>query len=365
MPPKKPKHPKKSAMTSRERLLAAIDHKPVDRVPTDIWAVEEVWTKLRAHFGETADLREALHIDAFAGEGPEYVGPPIPDLGPDERVDYWGIRSRRSEYAGGVYFEMYHNPLSSAQTLDDLEKYRWPQAEWFDPSKMAAPLREARATRAVKVGYMAPFFMHNKLRGLEQSLVDPLLDPEFTHHLMGRITDFIVAQHRRMFGACEGLIDVTEVTDDLGTQSGPMISIDTFREFYRPHIQRCIDLAKEFGIRVFHHDDGSCRTFVPDLIEMGIDILNPIQWRCTGMEIEGLKRDFGKDLCFHGAIDNQHTLPFGTEAEVRAEVRRTIDVLAADGTGYILAPCHNLQAITPVGNIIAMYDEAWKYGKRS
>jgi uroporphyrinogen decarboxylase len=96
---------------------------------------------------------------------------------------------------------------------------------------------------------------------------------------------------------------------------------------------------------------------------MGIDILNPVQATCPGMEMEGLKRDFGQTLCFHGGIDNQHILPFGSPEEVRAEVRRAIDTLASDRTGYILAPCHNVQPVTPVENILAMYDEAWCYRK--
>ena len=109
--------------------------------------------------------------------------------------------------------------------------------------------------------------------------------------------------------------------------------------------------------------DLAIRPFLPDLVEMGIDILNPIQSLCPGMEMEGLKRDFGRSLCFHGGIDNQQIMPFGTPDEVRAEVRRAIDTLAGDGTGYIVAPCHNLQVASPVENIIAMYDEAWRYGK--
>jgi len=124
-----------------------------------------------------------------------------------------------------------------------------------------------------------------------------------------------------------------------------------------------IDLCRGFGIKVFHHDDGAIRPIIPELITMGIDVLNPIQANCPGMEMEGLKRDFGKQLCFHGGIDNQDILPHGTPEQVRAEVRRAIDTLATDGTGYILAPCHNLQAVTPVENILAMYDEAWQYGK--
>jgi uroporphyrinogen decarboxylase len=128
-------------------------------------------------------------------------------------------------------------------------------------------------------------------------------------------------------------------------------------------MQRFIDLCHGFGIKVFHHDDGACRQFLPDLVEMGIDLLNPIQHNCPGMDMRQLKEDFGRRLCFHGAIDNQQVLPFGTTQQVRKEVRDAIDALASDGTGYILAPCHNLQAVSPVENIIAMYDEAWNYGK--
>jgi uroporphyrinogen decarboxylase len=193
--------------------------------------------------------------------------------------------------------------------------------------------------------------------------MDPLIEPEFTHHLLERMCDFIYRYHRRMFEACEGLMDLAEVADDYGMQTGPMISLGTFRTFYKPHVQRFIDLAHEFGMKVFHHDDGAIRAFLPDLVEMGMNVLNPIQWRCPGMEAEGLKRDFGRALTFHGGVDNQQTLPFGSVEDVRAEVRQLIDTLACDKTGYILAPCHNIQAVTPVENIVAMYDEAWQYGK--
>ena len=228
---------------------------------------------------------------------------------------------------------------------------------------MRSKAEEAGSDKVVQCGYMAPFYYHNLLRGLEQSLIDPLIDPELTQAMVNRIADFFYAHHRRMFEACQGLIDVAQVTDDLGSQTGPLISVELYRTFYAPHHQRFIDLCHEFGIKVFHHDDGSCRAFLPLLVEMGIDILNPVQWVCPGMDRKELKAEFGDRICFHGAVDNQRILPFGTVAEVRAEVRECIDALASDGTGYILAPCHNLQANTPVENIIAMYDEAWKYGK--
>lgn len=346
-------------------MLAAIAHQPVDRVPTDIWATPEVWEKLNRHFGSAQTALEQLHIDGMAGPVPRYVGPPLPAMPEGETVNFWGMRSRRIQYGTGAYDEQVFHPLAEAKTVDDLERYAWPRLDWFDLSAMPEVARQARERQVIQCGYMAPFYYHNLLRGLEQSLVDPLDDPDFTHHLLGRITDFFYDHHRRIFEACDGLIDLAQVTDDYGNQTGLLIGLETFRTFYKPHLQRLIGLCREFGVRVFHHDDGAIRPLIPELVEMGIAVLNPVQWVCPGMELEGLKREFGKKICFHGGIDNQRILPFGTPEEVRAEVRHNIDALAADGTGYILAPCHNLQPVTPLENILAMYDEAWKYGKNN
>lgn len=351
-------------MNSRERMLAAINHEKVDRIPTDFWATGEVMEKLTAHFGEGTDINALFHLDGMGGAGPKWVGPERPVMPEGESQDYtWGFKSRRVQYETGVYYEQFHWPLAFATSIDDLDQYEWPRADWFDFSAMPATLRAQHDTKVIQCGYMAPFFYHNLTRGLETSLMDPYDDPAFTHELLRRISDFFYEFHLRMFETCAGLIDISQVTDDLGSQTGPLISLATFREFYQPHMRRMIDLCKGFDIKVFHHDDGAMRTFLPDLVEMGIDILNPVQHNCPGMELEGLKADFGDKICFHGGIDNQAILPFGTPDDVRAEVRRCIDALAGDGTGYILAPCHNLQAVTPVANIVAMYDEAWNYGK--
>jgi len=349
-------------MNARERLLAAINHEPVDRVPTDLWATGEVMAKLQAHFGEGVNVREALGVDGMEGVGPVYAGPVLPVVPEGETVNFWGMRTRRVAYEGGHYDEQYVYPLAFAKTIRDLDNYTWPSADWFDYSAMRVQAQERRAHHVVACGYMAPFYYHNITRGLEQSLVDPYEDPAMTHEILRRIGDFFFEHHRRMFEECRGLIDVCQVTDDLGSQNGPMISLDLYREFYRPHHKRFAGLCHDFGITVMHHDDGSCRIFLPDLVELGINILNPIQWTCPGMDMKELKAEFGAKLCFHGGVDNQRVLPFGTPEDVRAEVRHCIDALASDRTGYILAPCHNIQAVSPVENILAMYDEARKYG---
>ncbi|MBS3764829.1 MAG: uroporphyrinogen-III decarboxylase-like protein [Planctomycetes bacterium] len=352
-------------MNSRERMLAALELRPVDRVPTDIWATGEVWAKLRDHFGEDTDIRAELHIDGMAGIGPEYVGPSLPDVPKDETVDFWGIRRKQVEYEDGVYNEQSLNPLAEAQTTEDLDAYRWPTTDWFDYSGMHAKAEEVHDAKVVQCGYMAPFYYHNLLRGLEKSLMDPVLEPELTHEIVHRISEFFYNHHRRMFEEAGDLIEVAQVTDDLGSQTGPLISMKLYEEFYASHHQRFIDLCHEFEIKVFHHDDGSCRAFLPRLIEMGIDVLNPVQWTCADMDMEKLKEEFGDKICFHGAVENQNILPFGSPTDVRKEVRHCIDSLASDGTGYILAPCHNLQPNTPIENILAMYDEALSYGKMS
>lgn len=131
-------------------------------------------------------------------------------------------------------------------------------------------------------------------------------------------------------------------------------------EFLLPRMKRIIDLAHEAGVFVFHHNDGNCRRIISDMIEAGIDILNPIQWHCKDMDRQDLKREFGDKVVFHGGMDNQYTLPFGTIAEVRQEVLDNLHILGAGG-GYILAPCHNIQAVTPE-NLVTIYETGYEYG---
>lgn len=349
-------------MDHRARILAAIQHQPVDRLPTDIWATPEVWQKLMAHLRVQTPLEvyERLEIDGIFGIVPPYIGP-RPRVEEGYWENEWGMGHRPQAYGTGSYDEQVHYPLASAETIADLEAYCWPSPDWYDYA--ALPRVAARFTgRAVECGYTAVFFYHNLLRGLELSLMDPILRPEFTHHLIGRLSDFFHEYHRRCYEAGRGFIDITQVTDDYGSQHGLLISPRVFEEFYRRPVQRAIDLARSYGIHVFHHDDGDMRRLLPRLVEMGIEVLNPVQWRCGDWDLAALKAEFGEHLCFHGAVDNQATLPFGTADDVRAEVRRLIATLAGDGTGFIVGPCHNLQAVSPIENIIALYEAAHEYG---
>ena len=228
-----------------------------------------------------------------------------------------GMGYRNQGYGSGVYGEQVHYPLAEAQTIADLTAYHWPDPDWYDYAALPGLIARSRQ-RATCVGYTAVFYYHNLLRGLELSLMDPLERPDFTQYLEARLSDFFNEYHRRCFEATRGLADMTQVTDDYGSQTGLLISPRVYDTFYRGPMQRAIDLAHSYGLLVFHHDDGDCRKLLPRLIEMGIDLLNPIQWRCGSWDLAALKRDYGARLCFHSAVDNQYTLPFGSPDEVRA-----------------------------------------------
>jgi uroporphyrinogen decarboxylase len=154
---------------------------------------------------------------------------------------------------------------------------------------------------------------------------------------------------------------MTSVSEDLGAQTSLMYSPDQIRTFLLPRMRRMMDLAHEAGAYVIHHSDGAIRPILPDLIEAGIDILDPVQWRCTGMAREDLKRDFGDRVVFHGAMDNQYTLAFGSVDEVRQEVLDNLRILGANG-GFVLGPCHNIQPISPPENVVAMYEACYENG---
>jgi len=358
-------------MNSKERVLAAISRESLDRIPCDYWGTPEVTDMLKKYFGieEDIDLWKKLRIDKIISLTPFYIGVPVSYhyIGPplSDNEDVWRVKYKLKSYGGGsgTYWEISYSPLANLETIKDIEtNYTFPKADWFDFSTIEKECRRY-PEYAIECGYAAPFYMYNNIRGLEKSLMDLSLNKEYAHYVIDKICDFLYSFHERLFEAGNGLIDIAQVTDDFGSQSGLMISPEMFDEFFKPCFQRLIRLVKDFGIKVFHHDDGAIRPLIPKLVELGIDVLNPIQWRLPGMDPEGLKKNFGKALCFHGGVDNQKTLPFGNHNDVEREVVYLLNTLAADRTGYILAPCHNIQPITPVENIITMYETVHYYGK--
>ena len=383
-------------MTPRERWLAVLDGRQPDRVPTDIWATDEVFARLRADLGcrDDAAVCERLHIDR-----PYHAGPPfglrprwkLPHHPDDPQADAWGVRYRRVNYgagpAAGTYDETAHSPLAAADSVADIERFRWPRVEDFDFGELDAAF--ARGTgpqgadgrddgvriapagqgpgavgacqRIVQAGEYEPFLLACQMRGLERAYRDLLRKPAVIEAILQHIFDFCHEQNRRIFSAGAGRIDLFYLAEDLGGQYGPLLSLPVYRRFLKPNQIRMAKLARRYGVRIFYHTDGAARAFLPELIDdVGIDVLNPIQWRCPGMERAALVRDFGGRVAFHGAMDNQRTLPFGSVGDVENEVRENLELFA--GARWICAPCHRIQPNTPTANIVALYQTIHELG---
>ncbi len=374
------------ASVHRKRILDAVNHRKPDRLPTDMWATKEVQEKLLQHFNITAGLGQSspyiglcggplsrgiegiialwdrMDIDGIFDVHPPYIGPALEKQG-STFFNEWGFGYQKKPYELGTYDEQVVFPLEAFDSIDALEDYRWPDPDWYDYDQLPQLIEQCQG-RAVCCGYSALFTYHNYLRGMEKSLMDPLMDPHMCRYILDKVSDFFHTYHSRCFEAAGQMIDFTQVTDDWGSQTGLMTSPTVFNEFYRKGTERAIELAKKHGIHVFHHDDGDMRALLPTMVELGIEILNPIQWRCGDWDLSWLKQEFGSAVCFHSAVDNQETLPMGTPQEVRDQVKHLIQTLFADGTGFILGPCHNLQPNTSVENILAMYEAAHEFGSR-
>ncbi len=340
-------------MTPRERWIAAIQRKPFDRIPSDFWATGEVvqtlLKELQCHSED--ELWRALHIDRPHSAGPRYIGPQLSGR------DIWQVSHKLQEVADGqgTYQEVDECPLAGMDDVRQLEDFPWPTTDWFDFSHIREDLDRLEEWPVCGATY-EPFLIYCAMRGLEQAYQDLAVFPEFADFALQKIFEFHFDLNTKIFESAgtKGDILFCYVAEDLGSQHGLLMSAATIERFLIPRMKAMIDLTHSYGALAFHHDDGAIRSILPRLVEIGIDILNPIQWRCPGMERESLKRDFGEALTFHGAVDNQYTLPFGTPDEVRQEVLDNIRILG-EGGGYIVAPCHNIQPITPVKNILAMY----------
>lgn len=345
-------------MTPRERWLTVLNHGKPDRVPLSYRATGEVTKALMQHLGLATfeQVRERLHIDPVVGVGPKYIGPPT-----QPGCDVFGIGHRNVDYGTGVYCEAVFHPLAQYDSVAEIEAgYRWPSPDWYDYSGIPAQVR-GKEDWIVQGGASEPFATYKDLRGVEQAYLDLIEHPDMVHYCLDKLYGLCEENARRIYGAIPGQVIWTWVAEDLGTQEDLLVSLAHIEEFFLPRMQRMIDLAHQAGAYAFHHSDGAVRKNLPNMVRLGIDVLEPVQWRCRGMDREGLKRDYGDALVFQGGMDNQITLAYGSKEDVCQEVRDNLRILGANG-GYILGPCHNIQPITPPENIVAMYDTAYAEG---
>jgi uroporphyrinogen decarboxylase len=345
-------------LTPRDRWLALLAGENPGHVLCDYWGTAEVTDRLRKELECASEraLWERLGIDKLVLLGPTHRLATEDTWHIQSLWSIWHVEVTHISYGEGLgtYEEAVSNPLGKAETAADVERFDWPDPALFDVDGMRAKC-EAWHGYPILGGCYEPFYLYCRLRGMEQALADLAVNPAVAEAALERIYYFHESVIRRTLEAAKGLIDLIYVAEDLGMQDTLLMSPASFRRFLKPGMRKMIDLAHSFGVKVMHHDDGAIRPLLPELIEIGIDVLNPIQWRCAGMGREELARDFGKSVVFHGGVDNQQTLPFGTPDDVKREVAENIRIFRK-GKGYVVAPCHNLQPNTPTANILALYE---------
>jgi uroporphyrinogen decarboxylase len=344
-------------MTSKERVLTAIDHREPDRAPIQTYLTPEIHERLVQHFG-TKDLLPILGVD-FRGVGPRHVGErrAVPD-GCDS-VDEWGTGYKRKEYPGGFYAEAAHLPFAGMTTMDEVEAHPWPNPGDHDYSGVEAQCDAVSEFAVCLGGAGTPDIINgvSRGRGMEQVLMDIVMEDPVGTAIIDHRCDFLYEHCRRGLEAANGKVDILCLGEDCGNQFGPMVPPEVFDRFFRPRLKRFYDLAHEFDCKAMMHSCGNTRKLMPTFVAMGLDILDAMQPEPPEMNPEEIKAEFGDKLTFCGLISTQQTLPFGTEADCRAEARHRLDVIAKGG-GYIFSPAHCIQPDTPLENVLAIYEEA-------
>ena len=384
---------KRETMTSRERLLKALDHEEPDRIPIDLGGNQTgihkfAYETLVKHLGmdesyeimdavqqlaqPSEEVLERLHVDTryiAAGAAGDWTGG-IVENERDGRLwhdltDEFGITWSMPDDQP-FYMDISHHPLAEA-TIDDIKDYPFPKGD--DPGRFAGLREKALAIRndtpyAVVSGisgvtYEICWYM----RGLEQWFCDMMTEPEFCEALIDQTKKFWLDWFRMFLDEVGDVVDVIMIGDDLAGQSGPLFNPDIYRRIVKPRQQEVAQyIRSRTDAKLWYHTCGGCTEYIPDLMENGVQILNPVQISADGMDPADLKARFGDDLVFWGgAIDSQHVLPSASPEKVRDDVRKHLEIWKPGG-GYVFNNVHNIQAGVPAENIVALYDAAYEFG---
>ena len=352
-------------MTSRQRFLDAVRHREPDRVPLCMDAEKEVWEALKKALKVPSKEKvyDALEIDEWMLD-PKVTDPRAKQVSPSDRVSQWGYHVKLIPTEYGSYGDICEFPLKDAQTIEDLEKYDWPDPKKVHFLHWRDKMKEMGDRAFIGHFTHGPYFNCTFLRGIEAYLMDMAMNPPFAKRMMDLAEEYIQAVLDRLLEQAGDALDVYYIADDFCQSGGPLFSPSLWREWVKPYLTRLASKVHQKGVKFMIHVCGSVREYLPDLIEAGVDILEPVQSTARGMALEGLKKDFGKDITFYGSIDTHHVLPKGTRQEVEDAVKRTIDIMAPGG-GFVLGPAHTyIQPDTPAENIITMYRTAAEYGKK-
>lgn len=375
---------KMNEMTPRDRVLSTINLKEPDRIPTDFGGVvsgivfgppygyealcrafgfsDPVTPQINSRLScvQNIDERILRKLDVDIRHL-SIGGRPLEKLPNGLYRDAWGLILKSSGLYKSIPDEI--APLRDARTTEEIENYQyWPDP--LDPVFTKGKRKEAKELSEktdfavfAHPGYAGRIFhMYAGLRGFDKWLLDMKVDPDFYHAMATKITDVAIEVSKTFYNEVGDFIDVAVYYDDMGTQTGGFLSIKDYREFVKPYTARYAkEIKKITRAKLFYHTCGSVYSYIDEFIEIGIDILNPIQPLARNMSPEILKEKFGSRICFHGGIDVQRLLPFGKTDDVKKNVKRIAEILSKRG-GWICAPAHNIQPDTPPQNVIAMYE---------
>ena len=382
-------------MNSKERVALALRHQEPDHVPFDLGGTGlttlhfTAYRNLRQRLGlppvkpRVAAMAEQLAMvdDDVAERLQADVSPVKPDPasgfqfsfhdegGYEAYFDEWGIGWRKPK-DGGFYYDMYRHPLAGVESLVGMEAVRFPDP--LDDQRFATLRAQAEAAAAAgkAVALWGPcagvLEVYSWMRGYEPFYVDLAVHQDLVAAMLDRMVEWKCAFWERALGEIGHLVDVVVEADDMAGQERLLFSPVTYRCLVKPRHKRLFEFIKaQAPVKLFFHSCGASRPLIPDLIEVGVDILNPVQIAAAGMDPVALKRDFGRDLVFWGGgVDTQQVLGTGTPAQVRDDVRRNIEALAPGG-GFVFAAVHDIQANVPAENIMALWDAWHEYGSYS
>lgn len=379
-------------MESRERVLASLAHREGDCIPLDLGGTvvtgihRQTYVALRRHLGLPSagvalgdivqqlalideDLAEIVGGDV-RGAGPGSVPAPEPEIGIRAGyrtfTDMWGI-GWRMPVDSSLYFDMCHHPLSEVEVVADIDSHPWPDVSGFQFDRIRRQCEQIRARgKAVVLGMLCGGVaeMAAALRGYANFYMDLVSNPVLAEHLMDKLLELKMIYWQHAFAAAGEYVDVVAEGEDLGSQDRLLISPKVYRRYIKPRHTVLFSFIKTCApVRVFLHSCGAIRPIIPDLIESGVDILNPVQKSAAGMDLVELKRAFGRDLVFWGGgVSTQRILSRGSPQTVRDDVLRSIDAFAPGG-GFVFSADHNIQADVPPENVIAMLETLQVYGR--
>lgn len=343
---------KRQSLLPRERVMAAVRCEQPDRTPKGFWAEPAALNRLFAYMGHRDEERLLCELGIDIRRLNAAEPDPLP-VGGGMLRNMWGEQFTYRQTPWGPVREDAPGALAQAASLAEIEAFPWPSPDVLDYRGLKDQC-ERWEPYAVLYGFADVWQRPALVRGWHGFFIDMTEHADWVHALCRRFTDFYLEDYTRAQETARGRIDIFLLISDLGGQRSPLISTATFREFVAPYIREMAERIHSLGAKVMYHSCGMVAPFIEDLVELGIDILDPIQPAGPEMAPKELKRRFGGRLAFHGGIDTQDILPYGAPGEVAAEALRYRRILGQGG-GYILAPSHLFQPDVPPANVLAMY----------